>query len=406
MPPYIQLFHDAWQTLVNHGLPVNIQPPVDANGIPTKNCLATLPQHFNSIPDFYHPFLSADDPAKIQRCLSKTLTAQRREYVTEISDDATIARLNSLQSEGAMDWFFNTPCSPLTTFTAREWKEAVKFITNSPLDASLSMCLCGHDLSADDSPINHFNVCYKFRKTFVNSRHNSVCHATTSQANSIGIVAVSEYNHQGLERTRPDGIQYFDEGPNQSDVTIRQPDATSYLRYARSPGQLLAIAETAKHKKYDGQAAAEGATFRALVLEAYGAFGKEFLLHINKLVKHAADHNSFLALSTSPTALKQRFIAEISAALMKGNANIRLKATQQCLAYAKHKPNQAHQSSKPNQSTKPNQAHQSSKPNQAHQSLSNTSLYLSSFSPFFTRPPLLPSPSSPPFPLSSPSLFR
>ena len=108
----------------------------------------------------------------------------------------------------------------------------------------------------------------------------------------------------------------------------------------------------------------------------------------------------------TPTALKQRFIAEISAALMKGNANIRLKATQQCLAYAKHKPNQAHQSSKPNQSMKPNQAHQSSKPNQAHQSLSNTSLYLSSFSPFFTRPPLLPSPSSPPFPLSSPSLFR
>ena len=390
MPPHIQHFQHAWQTLINFGLPADTQPPVNANGIPTRNALATLPQDFNSIPEFYHPSLSADDPAKIQRSLSKALSAQRREYVLEISDNATVARLNSLQSEGAMAWFFSTPCSPLTTFTAREWKEAVKFITNSPLDASLSTCICGHDLSANNSPINHFNVCHKFRKTFINNRHNSVCHATTSQANSVGIVAVSEYNHQGLERTRPDGIQYFDERPNQSDVTIRQPDATSYLRYARSPGKLLDIAEKAKHKKYDGQATAEGASFRALALEAYGALGKEFLEHIKKLVKHAADHNSFLALSTSPTALKQRFIAEISAALMKGNANIRLKATQQCLAYAKRSPNQAHHSSKTNQ---------------AHQSLSNKSFYLSSFSPCYARP-TLPSSSSPPPSLLSPSLFR
>ena len=91
-------------------------------------------------------------------------------------------------------------------------------------------------------------------------------------------------------------------------------------------------------------------------MEAYGAMGKEFLEHINHIANHAAVHNSYIALGPSPTALKRRFTAEISAALMKGNANIRLKATQQCLAYTKHT---------------------------THQAKSNmSSLYLSSFSPF------------------------
>ena len=51
------------------------------------NCLATLPTDFTSIPDFYDQFLSADDPTKIQRSLSKALKAQRKEYIAEHSDE-------------------------------------------------------------------------------------------------------------------------------------------------------------------------------------------------------------------------------------------------------------------------------------------------------------------------------
>ena len=133
MPPHIQHFQHAWQTLINFGLPVDTQPPVNANGIPTRNALATLPQDFNSIPEFYHPSLSADDPAKIQRSLSprpcqpSDANTSWRSLTTQPSHDLTASSLR-------VRW----PCSPLTTFTAREWKEAVKFITNSPLDASLS----------------------------------------------------------------------------------------------------------------------------------------------------------------------------------------------------------------------------------------------------------------------------
>ena len=61
-------------------------------------------------------------------------------------------------------------------------------------------------------------------------------------------------------------------------------------------------------------------------MEAYGAMGDEFLEHISKIVSHAAVHNSYIALGPSPAALKRRFINEISATLIKGNANIRLKA--------------------------------------------------------------------------------
>ena len=382
MPPHIQHFRDAWQYLVNQGLPADTELPVKANGEPTANCLATLPIDFMSIPEFYDRVLSADDPTKIQRSLSKALKAQRKEYVTNNSDAKTVARLNSLQAKEAMAWYYSFPSSPQTTFTAAQWQEAIKFITHSPLDPTITTCLCGHDLSNDDNSPIHFNTCPKFRKTYVNNRHNDVVNTTTRQANAVGIVAVSEYNHPGLTRTRPDGLQYFDEGPNQSDVTIWQPDAPSHLRYCHTPGLLLSRAEHLKHAKYDALAAREGCTFRALAMEAYGAMGKEFLKHIAQIAKHAAIHNSYIALGSSPIALMRRFIAEISAAQMKGNANIRLKASQQSQAHTKHPTFQTN--------------------SYAHALHSNAqSLYLSSFSPFFSPPQksLSPSLSS----LSSPS---
>jgi hypothetical protein len=132
MPPHIQHFHDAWRFLIDQGLPADSELPVKANGEPTENCLATLPSDFRSIPEFYDMFLSADDPTKIQRSLSKALRAQRKEYIAEHSDSKTTARLNSLQAKGAMAWYYSHPSSPLTTFTARQWKEAIKFITCSP----------------------------------------------------------------------------------------------------------------------------------------------------------------------------------------------------------------------------------------------------------------------------------
>ena len=237
MPPHIQHFRDAWQYLINKGLPADTQLPVKANGEPTENCLATLPTDFTSIPEFYDQFLSADDPTKIQRSLSKALKAQRKEYIAEHSDEMTVARLNSLQAKGAMVWYFSHPTSPQTTFTSAQWEEAIKFITFSPLHPSITTCLCGHNLSNDHNAPIHFAICPKFRKTFVNNRRNQVVNITTSQANSIGIVAISEYNYSGLTRTRPDGLQYFDEGPNQSDVhnqTTRRPILPSLQPHAGS----------------------------------------------------------------------------------------------------------------------------------------------------------------------------
>jgi hypothetical protein len=243
MPPHIQHFHNSWQYLINQGLPADNELPVKANGEPTKDCLATLPLNFNSIPEFYDQFLSADDPTKIQRSLSKALKVQRKEHIAENSDEMTVARLNSLQAKEAMAWYFTHPTSPQTTFTAMQWQEAIKFITFRPLHSSVTTCICGHDLSNDDAQ--------NFKKTFVNNRHNEVVNTSTSQPNAIGIIGVSEYNHPGLTRTKPDGLHYSDEGPNQSDVTIRQPDAPSYLRYCHTPGLLLSYAEKSKHDKYD-----------------------------------------------------------------------------------------------------------------------------------------------------------
>ena len=49
--------------------------------------------------------------------------------------------------------------------------------------------------------------------------------------------------------------------------------------------------------------------------------------------------NSLRALTSSPAAYKYDLVAKISATLVKGNALIRIRATQLCLAFARERSN-------------------------------------------------------------------
>jgi hypothetical protein len=80
------------------------------------------------------------------------------------------------------------------------------------------------------------------------------------------------------------------------DVSITHPAAQSYNTQAANLTNPLFAAkqrERSKHVKYDAVASQDSARFIPLVLESYGAFGKEFDSFVSVLGSAAADFHGF-----------------------------------------------------------------------------------------------------------------
>jgi hypothetical protein len=334
-PPRMQHLQDCWERL-SSDLPTADALPCTENGTLNLDSFSTLPTSLQSLPAFYKPaYHYPDDRPKIQRGISKQLRHNRIAHIKTPSNNSntTIARINSITAKHALAWYHVTPDSARTTINNHEWSQAIHYITNAPLDPKLQRCLCGYDFSQPSASKTHCFSCAKFRKTLVNTRHNRISHCNTNQCNSLGITTISEFNtSDDASRKRPDQMSYFDSGQHLADTTVSEPTAPSNLQYAHRPGHLLYTMERAKKAKYKTLACFEGASFSTSAMEGMGAFGPEFLTHIDHIIKQATDNNSFKALASTPTALKTRLIAELSCTLMKGNAHIRSKSTQLSIA--------------------------------------------------------------------------
>ena len=335
LPPRLQHLQDCW-TRLSEDLPTADSLPRDDSGDITSTSLATLPTTFTALPTFYAPaFKRPTDRPKIQRAISISLRLQRMAYLTLPANNPThtIARIHSITSKHALAWYRVIPNSPRTTLNDHQWIQAIHYILNAPLHPNLHRCICGYDYSQPSASNTHAHTCAKFRKTLVNMRHDLIAHVNANQCNSLGITATVEFNTtDDASRKRPDLIAYFDTGHHLVDTTISEPTANSHLKYALRPGILLQTMQNSKRSKYADLAKFEGATFSTNAMEGMGAFGPEFLIFIDRIVKHATDNLTYKALASTPKTLRAKLIAEISCSLMKGNARIRSRATQISIA--------------------------------------------------------------------------
>ena len=169
-----------------------------------------------------------------------------------------------------------------------------------PRDTPLSMCnilQCNTPLSTDIERTHHHQVCKHIRNREATLRHNKVLNAVLRIARDAGFAASHEEpirDEQG-HKLRPDAIitpSTSNHSTMYIDVSITHPAAQSYNTQAASITNPLVTAkarERMKHSKYDRVATQDNARFFPLVLESYGAFGREFDSFLSLLGSAAAD---------------------------------------------------------------------------------------------------------------------
>jgi hypothetical protein len=173
-----------------------------------------------------------------------------------------------------------------------------------PRDTSPSACnimQCGSELSDDIARTHHHQVCKHIRNREATVRHNKVLTTVLRIARDAGFAAAHEepVRDEKGHKLRPDAIitpcspQY---AIMYIDVSVTHPASLSYNTQAADVTKPLATAKTrerAKHVKYDAVAAQDSARFIPLVLESYGAFGREFDSFLSLLGSAAADFHGF-----------------------------------------------------------------------------------------------------------------
>jgi hypothetical protein len=192
--------------------------------------------------------------------------------------------------------------------------------------ATCNVLQCGAELPDDIARTHHHQVCKHIRSREATLRHNTVLTTVLRYVRDAGFAAAHEepVRDDKGHKLRPDAIitpcspQY---PVMYIDVSVTHPAAQSYNTQAANVTNPLYAAtqrERIKHAKYDPVAAQDSARFIPLVLESYGAFGKEFDAFLSMLGSAAADFHGF-----SVRELRDWIAAayrDISVALHSGNA--------------------------------------------------------------------------------------
>jgi hypothetical protein len=137
---------------------------------------------------------------------------------------------------------------------------------------------------------------------------------------TAGIIAKSYPRQPGGDTSnrQPDGEQWFEDGLNYSDVTVRHPVSVTYLRHACKVGKILDDAVKAKLVRYLSFASERDASFSALAINSYGSLSEEFYNFLRKIATHA--ENSPISNITNATAFLNTMVQDVVATLMQGNA--------------------------------------------------------------------------------------
>lgn len=162
-------------------------------------------------------------------------------------------------------------------------------------------------------------------------RHNYVLNTVLRLAREAGFATSKEEpvrDEQG-RKLRPDAIITSTITTHQVlylDVSITHPSAASYNAQAASASKTLfaaAVREKHKHDLYDIVARTEHALFVPLVMESYGAFGKEFDSFLSSLGSVASEYCGLTEREMKTWIRDAR--RDIAMSLHRGNACMALR---------------------------------------------------------------------------------
>ena len=107
--------------------------------------------------------------------------------------------------------------------------------------------------------------------------------------------------------------------------------ALIYLQGSKTPLAVAKLRETAKHRKYDAQAAKERIKFYPFVMETFGGVGKEAVAFIKKISNLHYEHSP---VPVHRNALSSFIFRSLSIILQRGNALVQLMAAQYAREWA------------------------------------------------------------------------
>ena len=157
---------------------------------------------------------------------------------------------------------------------------------------------CSTRLPTLQDQVHHHQVCQKTKSREATMRHNNVLNTVLRLARDAGFATAKEepVRDEHGRKIRPDAIITSSITTHQVlylDVSVVHPAATSYNNQAASIHKPLCAAaarEKSKHESYDMVARTDHALFVPLVLESYGAFGREFDSFLSSLGSVAGEY--------------------------------------------------------------------------------------------------------------------
>jgi hypothetical protein len=160
---------------------------------------------------------------------------------------------------------------------------------------------CGTRLPTTHDQVHHHQVCRNMTSREATIRHNYVLNTVLRLARDAGFATAKEepVRDEHGQKLRPDAIITSTISVHRLlylDVSVVHPAAKSYSAQSAFVQKPLAAATTRekrKHRLYDAVARTDQAVFIPLVIESYGAFGREFVGFLSSLASVAAEYHGF-----------------------------------------------------------------------------------------------------------------
>ncbi len=215
------------------------------------------------------------------------------------------------------------------------------------------------DATHTNMHIHHHMSCIHAKRKHITTRHDMILNKIIGLAHEAGYATKKEpYSRINNEHGKKPDIKLISSQVQSNgsitlcDISIVHPCAPTYVRQARN----LSLAgadrrEKEKHSKYDGIAIEEKAKFVPLVLETYGAYGKQLKKFVYDLTTRQVTHKQLNSNTYQHTCLLHHNINTISVALQVGNARIAMHHIKTNRAYTAKRVRQAQAKSQQNANT-------------------------------------------------------
>jgi len=250
------------------------------------------------------------------------------DLVTSSCSIADKARLISCRVKRAGAWLTVFPATSSLFLSDSHYALAYRLRLGLPPQDDLPLtCKCGTLLAPDP---NHFLSCKLFRRTIVTTRHDLLVRTLATFIRAAGGAVYVEPKFFGS--LRPDAHVYFAVESCTYDCSVTHPASPHLsLQGSKTPLAVAKLRETAKHRKYDAQAAKERIKFYPFVMETFGGVGKEAVAFIKKISNLHYEHSP---VPVHRNALSSFIFRSLSIILQRGNALVQLMAAQYAREWA------------------------------------------------------------------------